>query len=410
VAETPQTPWRAAWVRAVARRMKAWAEAVLAEEPAPAATAPRPEPPESAVAGPRGTDGAAPPSPAAMAPEPSFEDLEARWLRDLEARRSVPLGDWVARVRRGAPRFLDEVQRDGLVPAPARGATRPTVTAHGPPPPAWTAPNALPPAPPPDFQTEGGEAHARRESPPAIHASSASRPSPPPAVPFWTAAPPPRPEAEVVRSAPATPPSPAPRAAFRAPAPPEHPPVGAEPWPAPAPAPAPRAPPSPEAAAPVRRSPWDDLPPFASEGRATRKPTRVPPPMSPPVEEEPLAPMERVKVLPRPAPPRAHAPWAEEDSAPRFAPREPARNQVSSPMDEGAWDGARSPLTWRPRLVDAPPPTEAEFSATHDEPAAGPSSPWPELPPAPVPESTETVVELRQWERRRRLDREQRGE
>jgi hypothetical protein len=65
---------------------------------------------------------------------------------------------------------------------------------------------------------------------------------------------------------------------------------------------------------------------------------------------------------------------------------------------------------WSRGVVAAPPPTQPELSAAPDEPAAGPSSPWPELPPVPVPESTETVVELRQWERRRRLDREQRGE
>ncbi|MCY1019930.1 hypothetical protein [Pyxidicoccus sp. MSG2] len=408
MAETSQTPWRPAWVRAVARRMKAWAESVLAEEPDSSATpgtAPRPE---SVAAGSRGAEGVAPPSP--TAPEPSFEDLEARWLRDLEARRSVPLGDWVARVRRGAPRFLEEVQRDGLVPAPPRGARSVTgTTAHGPPPPAWTAPNELPPPPPPsppDVQAEGGEVHARRESPPAIRSSSASRPSPPPAVPFWTAAPSPRPEADVARSAPSTPPSPEPRAAFRAPSAPERPPVGDESWPAPAP----RAPPLHEAGAPVQRSPWDDFPPFASEGRTTRTPTRVPSPVPPRAEEESPSPTERVKVLPRPAPPRAQTPWVEADAGPRFAPREPPRNQVSSREDEGTWDGDRSPHMWRPRLVEAPPPTQPEFSATPDEPAAGPANPWPELPPVPVPESTETVVELRQWERRRRLDREQRGE
>jgi hypothetical protein len=35
---------------------------------------------------------------------------------------------------------------------------------------------------------------------------------------------------------------------------------------------------------------------------------------------------------------------------------------------------------------------------------------WPELLPAPAGESTGALVELREWERLRRLEREQRGE
>ncbi len=97
--------------------------------------------------------------------------------------------------------------------------------------------------------------------------------------------------------------------------------------------------------------------------------------------------------------------------------QEPRRNRVALTEDDGGWDGAQSPLAWRRTEPEPPlstrnvfPSLEGEPRCSDGAPAASVASPWPELPPAPTPDSAEAVVELRQWERRRRLDREQRGE
>ena len=441
MAETPQTPWRAAWVRAVARRMKAWAEAVLADEaglsstamsgkaarlgtlleeepgPAPAGALPL-ESPKPAPAGPRGaapgagTPASSPLSP--LAPGTTLEDVEARWLRDIEARRSVPVSDWVARVNRGVPRAMEELVRAGLVPppAPSHGSGAADGMPRMPAPPAWAVPDAprpvTRPRSPVRSEPERAEPDAHPVLPPPLESSSFVRspPSPAPSSRAQT----PRLEPEAARGGPFSSWSQGPETLppFPFPAPPARPPAGAEPWSPPAPTP--RVPPLPEPAAPVRRSPWDDFPPFASEERVARTPTLVPSPAPPLPDAEPPAPEERVRTLPAPSLQRNHPYRLEQDSVPRFEPREPPRNRAFIPADEGPWDGAHSPLLWRPRLVEAPRPTQPVPSGPHEEPEAGFSSPWPELPPAPAPESTETVVELRQWERLRRLEREQRGE
>jgi hypothetical protein len=66
------------------------------------------------------------------------------------------------------------------------------------------------------------------------------------------------------------------------------------------------------------------------------------------------------------------------------------------PGGEAAPAEAFRPHPW-PELPPAP--------SSPSEPLA-----WPELPPAPAAEPMGVLVELREWERLRRLEREQRGE
>ncbi len=96
--ERSQSRWRDVLVRSVARRVKAWAEAVLAQEVRPSEPAPAP----------REAVRAAPPG-----------GLPVQWLRDVQALRMGPPADWMERVRRGAPHLLARVERvPGPTPAP----------------------------------------------------------------------------------------------------------------------------------------------------------------------------------------------------------------------------------------------------------------------------------------------------
>lgn len=452
MADSSLTPWRGAWLRAVARRMKAWAEAVLAEEAAsaPASTsveAPRPEPSGSTPAGSRGA-GSAEAAPVGSAA--SLESLEARWLRDLEARRSVPVADWVERVKKGAPHLLEELVREGLGPfSPSRPAT--AGVTRGPVPPARGAPsstragtNEVRPAPSVGVQAHGQtEGSARPEAAFRVPAFSGLAPRGPPPARASHSPPPgtPCPEQELAGDEPSTSWGLGPGlfAAFRPPTAPPSRLFGARPHPPPersAPTrheegtPARRsawddlpsssregtpgrgasraAPPSSsEGGLSARRSPWDDLPSFASTS-STRAPTLVPRPMPPLSDAEPPAPsrpLASVTVLPTSGLPRARAPMPGQGALPG--------DSGSIPVDDGHWDGAQSPLPWRPRQVEEASPLQPVFPNLEEAPRsteASEPSPWPELPPAPRAERTDTVVELRQWERLRRLDREQRGE
>lgn len=88
----------------------------------------------------------------------------------------------------------------------------------------------------------------------------------------------------------------------------------------------------------------------------------------------------------------SHAPGAVPSPALRSSPfpmPEPAVRETSRPRE-----------TARAELSSAP---GAAFSS--DAP-----SPWPEPPELPSPESGDPLAALRDWERLRRLEREQRGE
>ncbi|MFP2905219.1 hypothetical protein ACLESD_09215 [Pyxidicoccus sp. 3LFB2] len=146
MADSLLTSERGAWVRTVARWMKAWADSVLDAEARPGSTAtstvaPRPESRDS-TSGSRGAAStpvpavAAAPAPSmAATPEDSLESLEARWLRDIEARRRVPMADWAGRVTNGAthpPRGEGPSREPRVAPPPSRQP----VDARGAPPPS----------------------------------------------------------------------------------------------------------------------------------------------------------------------------------------------------------------------------------------------------------------------------------
>ncbi|MBZ4419326.1 hypothetical protein [Myxococcus sp. RHSTA-1-4] len=95
-------------------------------------------------------------------------------------------------------------------------------------------------------------------------------------------------------------------------------------------------------------------------------------------------------------------------------PRE-SHPRAAIPADDGTWAGGQSLMAWAPREVEAParlafPHWETALHPSESTPVSSVPGTWPELPPAPRAESDEAVVELREWERLRRLDREQRGE
>lgn len=94
--------------------------------------------------------------------------------------------------------------------------------------------------------------------------------------------------------------------------------------------------------------------------------------------------------------------------------RESSGDRVALAAEDGAWAVDRSLGAFRSREGEALPPSPVfhlldAFPAAK-APVSGAAGAWPELPPAPRAESDEAAVELREWERLRRLDREQRGE
>ncbi len=422
--------------------MKSWAEAVLADEAEPPrveASRPEPEPvpprpaeparaagPASPVAAPHGTPG--PPE---------------HWLRDIQARGGGPPSDWVARVRRGAPQWFDNLVREGLVaPEPEEAAS----SAATPPAPVSVKGTRL--APPRTSSASGQEAHGpmREVSPLGLQVSSS--PGAPEAVrpPSWGAGANLGSQgetrgAEVAPRQPGVAPGsldgmrrdievgpgsldgmrrdtevgqgslegarPGPWGIEVAPGSRE----GARPgaWGA-------------EVApgSPVRPASWGPgLERPVSPG-SRPVPTRNTVSLVPPsARAHTLPPVERssgdgaaVHVL-TPVP-RALPPW--EASASRKAPGPSVQllsiegESVSRPRSSVSLDamhgrepgGEAAPAeAFRPHPWPELPPAPSSPS----EPLA-----WPELPPAPAAEPMGVLVELREWERLRRLEREQRGE
>jgi hypothetical protein len=469
VADPLQTPPRGTWLHAVARWMKTWAESVLAEE---ATRAPASSPPAgqdaawgggpvpsaktasgasvSTSTGSRAAGGqAASPTDVRTEATPSgpraaLESLEERWLRDVEARRSLPLSDWQARVKKAAPPV------EGRAP-PRMGRMAPATPADAPAP----VRTRLPPAP---LEPVGDARPLTRASAPSglpTQARERAVGTPPLTLQellatqsreFVAGTPPLTPQ-DLLATQPrerlaGTPPltlqdllapevRPAPSPVHgRTPYTRQEPPPlrWPDPWErAPEPAPAFRAPPSrpgprrsassdvsTDTRAEAPRSPWSDLPPFTD--------TAAPRPPAPPLRVLPSPPRDGSEPS---APERTQA----SSSQPRFrllfldgdpiSAQEPRRNRaVLSPEEDTAWDAALAPRGLKAReLPPAPAPRhpfpslDGPSRATGEAlPTAAAASPWPELPPAPTPDNLEAVVELRQWERRRRLDREQRGE
>ncbi|MCP3141710.1 hypothetical protein [Pyxidicoccus xibeiensis] len=418
MAETSQTWWRGAWVRAVARTVKAWAEAVLSEE-ARTAAVPRPEAPGPTPAAPKDAG-----NEATGAAGSSVEALEERWLRDVQARQRGAAADWEARVKRRAPHLLEGMTREGRAPPRPRVASpRPGALPF-----ARTAVKELHPVMRPEPPQREHDVEVRRdarsEAPVPVGAVGAARaPEPPPApAPLPTRTGEARPE----------------------PGPDAVPPMRQESsWglglelpaaftsrPSPVAGPARAAPPAPrsENGTPARRSRWDDLPAFADE--PSPRELRAVPLL--PEEERTLT--ELISMLPPVTVPRPRPSVGEGNGAvSRMEDREAPRNRVTFSVDDDAWAGAQSHLPWGVRepaasasspvpvvpVVPVPvapvtpqgfPSLEGEARSTGGAPASEPAHPWPELPPAPPEENVEVATELRQWERLRRLDREQRGE
>jgi len=413
VAERLPTPSRGAWIRTVARWMKAWAESVLAEEAAPASPVveSRPKSEDSAATGsPEGGRAAALPSGAAPAPpaEATLESLEARWLRDIQARSRVPIDDWVARMSKGVPHLPEGAphlpEGDGLP-----RAHRVAPTSSSPAEAVGTPRSPLPAVPRSQAREARSMARPMAPSPgrvpaPARGGASGAPPVAPrsPLAPVPPPAPPPgRGGDAALESAPVPrvkPGSggigPEPAGAFRAP----------PAWPSHLTPRQPAAPPPPhgevsaETDLPWPRSPWSGLPSF-TDTPSTRPPApvlRVVPPQ--PRETPGASGSER-------APPSFGLPRFRLlflDGEPVSA-QEPRRGRISLSEEAGGWDSPPAPRAWRSR-------EEAKPRSTEGTPTTGDTCLWPELPPAPTADSVEAVVELRQWERRRRLDREQRGE
>ncbi|MFP2905218.1 hypothetical protein ACLESD_09210 [Pyxidicoccus sp. 3LFB2] len=160
---------------------------------------------------------------------------------------------------------------------------------------------------------------------------------------------------------------------------------------------------------PEPRSPWSEVPSFADVA-STRAPSSALH-RGPPQARETSGASVPERTPPTSGLPRFRLLFLDGDPV---SAQEPRRGRFDLPTDDVAWDGAQSSLAWGRREPELPSAAPNVFPSLVGEPrsteAAPASGPWPELPPAPTPESAEAVVELRQWERRRRLDREQRGD
>ncbi|NMO19405.1 hypothetical protein HPC49_22405 [Pyxidicoccus fallax] len=443
MAERTPTRGRAAWIRAVARQMKAWADSVLADEalsgpdathaptssntvaaPSEAASASTPPGQPQGPAGvparppsghPRGSTAAASQARDVSSPGGGHHDgPPEHWLRDIQARQKGPPEDWLDRVRQGAPGLLERSMREAPVPpGPARGAG--VARTAVPPSVRPFPPEARPPGPPEPVATRAAGL-PRVSSLEFRDASASTRFSRAPRPEERKAAPLPEPEPRASRIpedvwglGPET------FAAFRPPALASTPASRANEGGAP-PRPSWSASSSGSASnplAPISRSPWSDLPPFSdSPAELPRLPGRRAIPPRSPAEPEALEPE---KALPTSGLPRVRLLFLDGDPVSSQVSREPPRHRVS-PTDDGAWDGAQSLMRWRPHEAEAPPARpgfpslEAAPSAAESTPASSAPGTWPELPPEPREERDDTVVELREWERQRRLEREQRGE
>lgn len=383
--------------RFVAWRVKRWAGSVLHGRRAPEeeGAAPEQAPPAEAAppSEPVSSQEAAPPSEAPPSPEPFAEGAPsgppAHWLRDVGALQRGPPADWVERVRKGAPHLLERMglrYRLGQIPpelaASLVAVERPERESELPPGEAPSeAPSPLP---------EPLEAGARRAEPrpfapieSPLQARRELAPAPVQRAPRVA----PRPERTV--GAPVS----------RALAPPVSEPLPGEAGEASAPA---RVPPE---------APHPEAPPREPEApRVTR-------PRAPAVERAPLPPVERAASMQPPRSPVTRAPEPE-PPAPEVA--APARGAVLAPAPpleaeslayRAAQASSREP-TFRPQpagrartevlRVDVPVPVLAPREARV-------APVWPELPEAQGAESVDGSAVLREWERMRRLEREQRG-
>ncbi|HLL00858.1 MAG TPA: hypothetical protein VK539_09745 [Myxococcaceae bacterium] len=349
-------------VRVVAQRLKAWAEAVLAE----AETGAESEPARAPVA-PRGAAARVEAPPRADPPEPvENEDSEgppAQWLRDVEALRGGPPADWLRHARRSAAPPRDWVERRNAV-RPASAVVEPDSTTASDEAREAEVRRAEPALLPEDWQESAARPPALRGEwlTPPRGSSGRERAGQQP-VPSRVEPPGP----SVVSPAEAVDPS----VARPAPSP--------EPWVEPRPArPSVAAAPRVEAPVGARRS-EEQAPPRAPEPVA---PGDAPLPPAPFRRSEPSPPVAALAPLPA-------RPSAPEGNVLPPAPAAPAR--VSGFEEEAS--------SKRPG-----PSASPELFTPQDR------WPWPELPEHSTSDAADGAVLLLYWERLNRLDREQRGE
>lgn len=393
--------------RFVAWRAKRWADSVLHGRRASEAEASAPEQASPAEATPPSepvsSQEAAPPSEAPPPSEPFAEGAPsgppAHWLRDVGALQRGPPADWVERVRKGAPHLLERMglrYRPGQIPPEVAAALvaveRPEPEVAPEEPQAGEAPSEAPSPVP-----EPMEAGARRSEPrpfaPLESPGQARRVLAPAPV---QQAPAPVQQAPRVEPGPERPVgAPVSRALAPTPSKPSPGEAGEVPAPARVPPEAPR----PEAPARVPEAP-----------RVTR-------PRAPAVARAPLPPVERAASVQPPRPPVARAPELEPPAPEVTAPTRGAVLAPAPPLEaeslayRAAQASSREP-TFRPQpagrvrtevlRVDVPVPV---LSAREARVAPV----WPELPEAQGAESVDGSAVLREWERMRRLEREQRG-
>ena len=365
--ERAQRRWRGRLARAMVRRLRAWAEAVLAE---PAGTGPalRLEVPPQEEASPSGTP--------------------AGWLKDVQGLKASPPADWVEFVRRNARnapvRMANRVSAPRLAPAeppapqPALPAACEVRTAE-------VAPTVVPQPP----RRESSEGTSFIPGTPVSPKGWLSEPQAGPRAGQRAGTP--RPPAS------ATPGASTPRVSL--------PPVFQE-----LPVERPRARPVP------RFEPREASPtgPSRSEvlGQLLRPGPQAQPPDSradayarilTPILSRPRHSEVRsaVKARPREQPSAALPFWSEEPAVERRADSGQGPQEDLAALIERSWPD----LAEKEEQQQAQPPTtlpersEIRWSA-----------PWPDLPEAPSADPAEAGALLRQWERLSRLDREQRGE
>jgi hypothetical protein len=344
-------------VRVVAQRLKAWAEAVLAEagEAEPSAA-----PVTSRVAAPRVAVSLAP---APLEPEEQefSEGPPAQWLRDAQALHGGPPEDW-----------LKYSRRRPAVPAPA-------------PEPVTELPAEV---------SREVEAEVERAEPSLVPAEwKESAPRPPPARGEWPVLPSApagreRFEWQPVISRVERPAGSAPSEATASPV--ARPPLPPEPW-----------------VVPLPSRPMTSAEPWVVEVAATLPslgeepvPTRASGPVAFSAEPFQPAPARRSEPTPlvealAPLPSGPHAP------ARNVLALVPAPRELASPEEEEPSPG------W--------PALPSRETGSVSQKATGPSEeqerwPWPELPESSAAEPSEGAALLLSWDRLLRLDREQRGE
>jgi hypothetical protein len=379
VDERSERRWRSSLARTLARRVKAWADAVLSK---PAESLPAPQEEET-------PPNAGPPT---------------GWLKEAQGLRAGPPADWMEFVRRhgaSGPRRM----ANGAV-APRAASPEPPVLHPSPSTQRAARMGEGAPAPvplPPTRERSEGTREASWASSPPQGSPSVSELPPPPRVARQAEAP----------GAPALE-QPGTSTPLVAPAPVFQPPRAEHLVDRPVPRPQPRedssaVPPRSEGPAPVLRPASEPRPPAPRfEPRAPAEPegTRA----SVPLEERTLTPTpprlwrseNRLTASAEPHErPAVAYPWGEE----------PGTERRAAPAQEPQEDlQALITRSW-PALAEAAEPKRATPPRADPEPfEAHRSGPWPELPEPPPAESPEAVALLRQWERLSRLDREQRGE